>query len=271
VKISGVKFVQGRNGYSDGDGHKYGIAVHNTSNNAAAANEASYATRRTDGTSAHFYVDRTEVIQSLDTRVKAGHAGSREGNENAVAVEIVGVNGKTRQWWLDNVCWDNLGAALAVVCRNYGVSARRASVAEMKANPKVRAFYSHDDMRRAWGGTTHTDPGDGFCWDRLFEAVNAHLPSPTNPTTGAVMLPINGTLPRLERGMSDPVQGFNYVWRLQLMLKIPADGDYGPATARAVQTYNKDVLGRKTDGATVDAAFWKRLLAIRTPAATGSS
>jgi hypothetical protein len=48
----------------------------------------------------------------------------------------------------------------------------------MKSNPKVRAFYGHDDMRRAWGGTTHTDPGGGFPWDRLFAAVNEHLKPP---------------------------------------------------------------------------------------------
>jgi hypothetical protein len=45
----------------------------------------------------------------------------------------------------------------------------------MKANPRVKAFYSHDDMRRAWGGTTHTDPGANFPWDKLFAVVNAAL------------------------------------------------------------------------------------------------
>jgi hypothetical protein len=80
------------------------------------------------------------------------------------------------------------------------------------------------------------------------------------------MLPINGTLPQLKRGMHDPVEGFNYVWRLQLLLKLHTDGDYGPVTAATVKKYNKDVLGRATDGATVDAAFWRRLLAIREPA-----
>lgn len=173
--VSGIRFVEGRNEYTDRDGTKYGIAIHNTSNTASAADEASYATRRTDGTSSHFYCDGAEVIQSIDTKYRAGHAGSYEGNEHAVAVEITGTNDKSRAWWIANVCWDKLGQVLAQVCRKYGIEPRRASVDEMKANPKVRAFYSHDDMRRAWGGTTHTDPGGNFPWDHLFAAVKASL------------------------------------------------------------------------------------------------
>mgnify|MGYP001618059296 FL=1 len=119
------------------------------------------------------------MTQSLDTGDKAGHAGSAAGNENAISVEITGANGETRDWWLANVAWDKLGRVLAPVIRHHwpdwSFQVRRASVAEMKANPKVKAFYGHDDMRLAWGGTTHTDPGPNFPWDRLFAAVNAAL------------------------------------------------------------------------------------------------
>lgn len=183
MRIPGIPYVQGRNSYSDPDGKKFGIAIHNTSNTASAEAEASYATRRTDGVSSHFYCDADSVIQSLDTTAKAGHAGSGSGNNNAVAVEITGTNDRSRDWWLRNVAWDLLGEVLAQVCRAYSIQVRRASVAEMTGNPQVRAFYSHDDMRRAWGGTTHTDPGPGFPWDRLFGAVNAALGGAT-PTEG---------------------------------------------------------------------------------------
>ena len=177
--VPGIRFVQGVNDYDDRDGTKYGIGIHNTSNDASDEGEASYGTWRTDGTSAHLYCDDDSVTQSLDTGDKAGHAGSAAGNENAIAVEITGANGKTRAWWLANVAWDKLGRVLATVIRHHwpdwSFQVRRASVAEMKANPKVKAFYGHDDMRLAWGGTTHTDPGPNFPWDRLFAAVNAAL------------------------------------------------------------------------------------------------
>lgn len=172
MKVPGVPYVQGRNSYVDRDGMKYAIAIHNTSNNASDTNEASYATRRTDGVSSHFYCDKDSVTQSLDTNARAGHAGSSNGNENAISVEITGANGWSRETWLNNVAWGELGRVLAYVCRAYGIAVRRASVSEMQSNPRVKAFYSHDDMRRAWGGTDHTDPGPNFPWDRLFRAVN---------------------------------------------------------------------------------------------------
>ena len=175
MKVPGIPFVQGCNWSADPDGTKYGIAIHNTSNNASAANEAKNGEHRTDDVSSHFYVDKTQVIQSLDTTVKAWHSGSNNGNNNAVSVEITGTNDKSRQWWLDNVAWTKLGQVLAAVCKNYGIAVTRAPVTIMANNPKVKAFYGHDDMRRAWGGTTHTDPGPNFPWDRLFQAVNAAM------------------------------------------------------------------------------------------------
>lgn len=181
MRVPTVRYVQGRNAY--GTSTKYGIAIHNTSNDASAADEAAYATRRTDGTSAHLYVDDTTVVQSLDTSVRAGHAGSDHGNSHAIAVEITGGNGWTRKRWLASVAWNDLGRALAAVIRRHwpdgSFKVRRATVAEMKANPKVKAFYGHDDMRRAWGGTDHTDPGPNFPWDRLFSAVNTYLIDPS--------------------------------------------------------------------------------------------
>lgn len=171
MRIPGVPYIQGRNSYDDKDDWKYGIAIHNTSNDASARNEAAYAQNRTDGVSAHLYVDKIEVIQSIDLLARTGHAGSSTGNENAISVEITGVNGWSRQTWIANVNWLLLGGALAWCCTQFGITVRRASVGEMQSNPKVKAFYSHDDMRRAWGGTDHTDPGGNFPWDILFDSV----------------------------------------------------------------------------------------------------
>ncbi|MEV4619395.1 peptidoglycan recognition family protein [Asanoa sp. NPDC049573] len=179
MRVPGVPFVQGRNSFNDADGKHFGIAIHNTSNAnlASAQDEADFATRRTDGISAHFYCDKDSVVQSLDTDARAGHAGSTEGNQNSIAVEITGLNSFSRQRWLDSVAWDKLASTLAFVIRTdpdyAGFSVRRASVAELRANPQIKAFYGHDDMRRAFGGTTHTDPGPNFPWDHLIAVVQA--------------------------------------------------------------------------------------------------
>jgi len=179
MRVPFIPYIQGRNDYDDTDGLKYGLAWHNTSNDASDEAEAAYATRRTDGVSSHFYVDGDSVTQSLDTTRKAGHAGSRQGNENAICFEIRGANGWTRDQWLAGVAWDGLAEVAAYVIRAHwpdgSFQNRRATVAEMQANPKIKAHYGHDDMRRAWGGTTHTDPGPGFPWDHLIAKIGAAL------------------------------------------------------------------------------------------------
>src|SRR5690606_21196402 len=43
----------------------------------------------------------------------------------------------------------------------------RVTVEQMKANPQIRGAYDHNQMRLAWGGTDHTDPGPNFPWDHL--------------------------------------------------------------------------------------------------------
>lgn len=194
MRISGVPFIEGRWDYKDHDGRHYGIAIHCTANTASDTNEAHYAARRADGTSAHLFVDKDSVTQSLLLTARAGHAGSDEGNDHAIAVEITGLTSWSRAKWLASVDWADLARALAWIIRNdpdfRGFQVRRATVAEMKRNPRVAAFYTHNDMRLAWGGTTHTDPGPSFPFDHLLKTVNAALgkppatpPKPTTPTT----------------------------------------------------------------------------------------
>jgi len=190
MRVPGFRFVQAAGNYTDRDGLHYGIAVHATSNTASDEAESSYASHREDGTSAHAYVDWDSLTQALDTDRKAGHAGSAYGNENAIAIEFTGLDSWTRQKWLDSIAWSQVGAWIAYILQHdpdyRGFQVRRATVQEMRDNPKVKAFYGHDDMRRAWGGTDHTDPGPNFPWDRLFAAVNAAL----NPSAAA-----GGTVP----------------------------------------------------------------------------
>ncbi|MEU4221983.1 N-acetylmuramoyl-L-alanine amidase [Actinoplanes sp. NPDC026623] len=251
AKIPGVRFVPGRNDYKDGDGRKYGIAIHNTSNDASDEGEANWAKHRPDGVSSHLYVDGDSVTQSLDTEARAGHAGSRQGNENAISVEITGTNGKSRAWWLAHVAWDKLGRALAWLIVNdsgfKGFQVRRASVAEMRRNPKVRAFYSHDDMRRAWGGTTHTDPGPNFPWDKLFAAVNKGItdlkgkPSKPAPAPSAPAFPGRTFVYTNGRAVmhGEDIRR----WQTQMRRRgwtIGVDGDYGPKSRDVAVAFQRE-------------------------------
>lgn len=259
MRVSFIPYVQGLNDYPDVDRAKYGLAFHNTSNNASDTAEAAYATRRTDGVSSHFYVDKDSATQSIDTKDRCGHAGSREGNENAVCFELTGANGWTRAQWLANIEWGLLGRVAAAVIRSHwpdgSFQVRRASVAEMKTNPKVKALYGHDDMRRAWGGTTHTDPGPNFPWDHLIAVIKTALGQPTTGDDGM------GDMCRLNDRSED-------VRRLQLGLnrvladrqvpvadRLTVDAVYGPATAKRVH----GLLGGPDDGANFNAELSIRL------------
>jgi len=219
--VPGFRFVQAKGNYPDRDGRHYGIAIHATANTASDEAEAAYAAHRADGTSAHAYVDGDSLTQALDTERKAGHAGSGTGNENSIAIEITGLNSWTREQWLTRVAWDELARWITAVLRGdpdfRGFQVRRASVAEMKANPKVQAFYGHDDMRRAWGGTDHTDPGPNFPWDHLLAVVNGALQPHTEidgdeddmgASFGPMEIPLDGTgsysIPPVEAGAADP-------------------------------------------------------------------
>jgi hypothetical protein len=88
-------------------------------------------------------------------------------------------------------------------------------------------------------------------------------PKPGGPTVKAVS--VAGTVPVLTYGMSDPIpfKGGQYVGRVQKLLDVTADGDYGPKTAAAVKAVNARLLGRNTDGRTVDALLWERLYGIQ--------
>lgn len=170
-------------GYSNTYSKKLYIAIHNTSNDASAYNEASYAKRRTDSVSSHYYADKGTVIQSLNTDYRAWHAGSSIGNSRAIAYEIVGTNSKSRTWWLQNVDWDKLAKCIARDMKHWGIKNQHLSVSQMKAGT-VTGIVTHDDMRRAWGGTTHNDPGPNFPMDHLIKKVNQYLnpaPAPVPP------------------------------------------------------------------------------------------
>lgn len=161
------------NRYGDNKTTKKWIVIHNTSNDAPAVNEASYAKRRTDSVSSHYYVDGERIIQSLNTDYRAFHVGSSTGNSGGIAYEITGTNAKSRSWWLANVRWDLLAAQIRRDCAAHGITPRLLTVEEIKAGKT--GIMTHDQARRAWGGTDHTDPGPGFPMDHLLAQVKGDI------------------------------------------------------------------------------------------------
>ena len=68
-----------------------GIAIHNTANDANAADEVAYMSRNKNEVSYHIAIDDVEAIQAIPFNRNAWHAGdggNGEGNRNYIAVEI---------------------------------------------------------------------------------------------------------------------------------------------------------------------------------------
>lgn len=217
-ELSYVKYLgTGRNYRRDSNGRAVGtkkkyIALHNTSNSAPAKNEASYGTRRTDSVSSHFYVDDVEAYQSLPTEWVAWHAGSNTGNSYAVAIEITGTNA-TNNWLGDPDDIDMAARITADECKKWGISNRLLSVAEMKAG-NASGIVTHNNMRLAWGGTDHTDPGSNFPYAYFMAKVAEYLGTapPVVPGNPSYWVPENGmldsrTTKRLQGYMGTPVDG----------------------------------------------------------------
>lgn len=66
------------------------IVIHNTANDASAANEISYMHSNSNEVSFHFAVDDTEIVQGIDLNRNAWHAsdGNGKGNREGIAIEI---------------------------------------------------------------------------------------------------------------------------------------------------------------------------------------
>src|SRR5690606_31086432 len=142
------------------------LAIHCTENTASAEGEASYAKRRPDSVSSHYYVDGDSIVQSLDTDLRAFHAGSKIGNDRAIAYEITGLTSWSRQRWLDSVAWPLLVRQMRRDMAAHGIAPRRLTDGQKKAG-RLSGIVTHDDKRLAWGGTDHTDPGKHFPMDYL--------------------------------------------------------------------------------------------------------
>ncbi|MER7445042.1 peptidoglycan recognition protein family protein [Micromonospora avicenniae] len=234
-------------GYSNSGSKKLYVAIHNTANDAPPANEAKYAKSRTDKVSSHFYADPKTVIQSLDTKYDAWHAGSSTGNKRAIAWELTGTNSWSESYWRTVI--DRIAPVLADVCRTHGITPRFLTAAQAK-DGKTTGFVTHDDMRRFWGGTTHTDPGPNFPRSYLVDAVNRHLgttttpakPAPAKPSTPATTdwtVKLIMSLPNVKRGSKGQV-----VKNTQGLLnahgaKLNIDGDCGPLTDTAIRNFQR--------------------------------
>jgi N-acetyl-anhydromuramyl-L-alanine amidase AmpD len=167
------------------------IVIHTTEGSAhsnSAEDGAAYDARRTDGTSAHYFVDNTSVVQCVRTADQA-HTARRQGNRRGIQYELCGRAAFSAPVWAGDYAQAMLRRTAKQAARDakkWGIPVRHLTVAQVRAG--LKGFCSHWDITRAFpeDGGTHTDPGPNFPWSQFLGMVRAELappkPEPEEPT-----------------------------------------------------------------------------------------
>ena len=143
------------------------ITVHNTSNDASAANEVKYMISNNNQTSYHVAVDEKEVIQAIPFNRNAWHAGdgaSGTGNRKSIGIEICRSTGDVATF---KKCEENAAKYIATLLKQYGWT-----------TAKVKR---HKD----WSGKNCPHKTMELGWDRFVKMIQAELDILNGKTTAA--------------------------------------------------------------------------------------
>jgi N-acetylmuramoyl-L-alanine amidase-like protein len=251
------------------------ITIHTTEGSAhgsSAEDGAAYDQRRTDGTSAHYYIDSNSVIQCVRTTDRANTARAT-GNKIGIHYELCGKSGSID--WNSAYAQAMLKLAAKQAARDakkHGIPVKHLTVAQLKAGQK--GFVGHIDISNAFGQSDHTDPGGRFPWSQFLSYVNAAMGAkpPAAPAPRKVtFVKIDGELPVLKRGDDEASIPGEAQWikRCQAALSWVGnydgaiDGDYGPKMAAAVDRCMEGIPDRSSqDGSIVGLPEWRKIYGI---------
>jgi N-acetyl-anhydromuramyl-L-alanine amidase AmpD len=141
---------------------------------ARAENTAEYFRTMSDGrfVSSHYTADVDSIVQCVPLKDTAFCVGNTPGNSQGIQWELSGFASQTRAQWLDEFgmgMFRRVAPYIRADAERFGIPLRRCTVADLKAfRPGVT---SHNDLRLAFGGTTHTDPGPNFPWDVFMDII----------------------------------------------------------------------------------------------------
>jgi len=153
------------------DGPPLWIVIHDmeaVESQSCAENTANYFHTGAGGrsVSSHYCADNNSIVQCVLLRHSAWTVGNRPGNNRGINWELCGFAAQTREQWLDAfgvAMFDRMVPIINSDAAKYNIPLVKRTVAELTAyKPGVT---SHNDLRLAFGGTTHTDPGTNFPWD----------------------------------------------------------------------------------------------------------
>ena len=167
-------------GYTNGrpDGPPLWLVIHTMEAQEAsttAENTANYFANPGDGrqVSAHYCCDNNSIVQCVELADSAWTVGNTPGNHRGINFEFAGFAGQTPAQWGDaysTAMLERVAPYFRSDAARYNIPLRRCSVSDLEAfRPGVT---SHNDLRLAFGVTTHTDPGPNFPWSWFINLLN---------------------------------------------------------------------------------------------------
>lgn len=127
--------------------------------------------------SCHFMVDCNSIVQGVREKDIAYHAPP---NTHSIGIEHAGFARQTKEQWLDDYGLPMLrlsAALMAELLQKYDLPCEFLSPDELRAGK--RGFTTHANITKAWGQTTHTDPGPDFPLGWYTDRVRENLaPAP---------------------------------------------------------------------------------------------
>lgn len=238
---------------TSGNGNKRKfLCIHETANVSKGANAQAHANLQSKGNSRaaswHWQVDSVEAIQSFDHTVRCWHAGSTQGNNESIAIEIC-VNSDS----------------------NFRKAVENAASLTRWIMQQENISINNVVQHNKWSGkncpTNLRNGSKGINWNDFIGMVKGATVKPAAPTD-----PIDkGYLVYGDRGASvkklaedlqflgyavTPIEFFNAEIKAALMefqkaQKLNVDGSYGPATKSALAKVVKDFKAAET-ASTVD-------------------
>lgn len=177
-----LKWVQAKS-WSAGrpSGPPLWVVVHTTEGSEglqSAEDGAAYDTRRTDGTSTHYFHDQDNTIQCVKTSDRA-NAAKGTGNHFGIHHELCGKTAQNPTQWDDEASTGTINNAAKQAARDahkWGIPIRRLTTAQVAAHAK--GFCEHNNISQAFHESDHDDPGKNYPWDEFLELTNFYYNHP---------------------------------------------------------------------------------------------
>lgn len=175
--------------------------------------------------SSHYTVDNDSVIQCVLLKDTAWTVGNAPGNNRGINWELAGFARQTREEWLDPfglAMFAQMAPYVRSDAARYGIPLERRTVSELLSGKP--GITSHNDLRVAFGGTTHTDPGPNFPWDVFMDMMRGGVMAEyTEAQMRAFAWQYNGRgltgNDETPEGNKSTLQVFNDIWQTNLAMQ----------------------------------------------------